>query len=258
MNMDWLKGKKTYFVASIAAVLAFADAMGWPVPEWVYLALTAAGLYTVRKAIAGQPGSGRTLLLLLLLPPVLLGATGCSFLAPGHDVRQAAEAVSETSWDANSNLTLKENTTHNRKVVMAEGDSVAADYYEDGTPKRIEGATQVLSQVSEPKDAMGAYMALAQENAKVAGKMLDLVSSLIPMFGRASSGGDGTGNAATLLQQLNALTPEQREALLGQLGAIIKPQTATPKPATRPAGVVRTRKRTREPRQRPSLVAEAE
>jgi hypothetical protein len=39
-----------------AAALAFAQAMGWPVPEFVYVILGACGFATVRAAI-GKPAA---------------------------------------------------------------------------------------------------------------------------------------------------------------------------------------------------------
>ncbi len=50
--IDYLKGKKTYIIALTAAALAFAQAMGWPIPEYVYVILGACGLATVRAAVA--------------------------------------------------------------------------------------------------------------------------------------------------------------------------------------------------------------
>jgi hypothetical protein len=46
-----LKGKKTYIVAVIAAVVAGAQAFGVIIPEWVLPLLGSLGLYTVRAAI---------------------------------------------------------------------------------------------------------------------------------------------------------------------------------------------------------------
>lgn len=48
---DILKGKKTYLVALIAALSAGAEALGHPVPQWLWPLLGAAGLTTVRSAI---------------------------------------------------------------------------------------------------------------------------------------------------------------------------------------------------------------
>ncbi len=47
----YLNGKKTYIVALIAAVAAAASALGYPIPEWAWLLLNAAGLGAVRSAI---------------------------------------------------------------------------------------------------------------------------------------------------------------------------------------------------------------
>ena len=54
--LEFLKGKKTYIVALTAAALAFAQSMGWPVPEYVYVILGACGLATVRAAV-GKPAA---------------------------------------------------------------------------------------------------------------------------------------------------------------------------------------------------------
>ena len=50
--MDFLKGKKTYLVALVAAAVAAANALGYPVPEWVFILLGAGGLGAVRAAIS--------------------------------------------------------------------------------------------------------------------------------------------------------------------------------------------------------------
>ncbi len=162
--------------------------------------------------------SVKLLLMLMILPAF----TGCSFLAPGEDTRKAAEARSETTWDANSNLSLKEDTTHNRRVVMVEnsrqdGEPVSVEYYADGTPKKITGGTQVLTQCSEPKDVMQGYMLLAQKNAEVAGKMLDTVDSVLRLYS-ARGAPAATSDALSLpnlMTQWESLTPEQQDKLLG-------------------------------------------
>jgi len=48
---DFLHGKKTYLVAAIAGGLAVAEALGYPVPPYVYAVLGALGLTTTRAAI---------------------------------------------------------------------------------------------------------------------------------------------------------------------------------------------------------------
>ncbi len=49
--LDFLNGKKTYIVAFVAAGLAAAQALGYPIPEYVYVILGALGLITTRAAI---------------------------------------------------------------------------------------------------------------------------------------------------------------------------------------------------------------
>ena len=46
----WLKGYRTYASAAAVAAMAFAQAMGYPVPEWAYALLGAAGLGALRAA----------------------------------------------------------------------------------------------------------------------------------------------------------------------------------------------------------------
>jgi hypothetical protein len=53
--IEFLKGKKTYIIALAAAGIAFAQAMGWPIPEYVYVILGACGLASVRAAVAKAP-----------------------------------------------------------------------------------------------------------------------------------------------------------------------------------------------------------
>jgi len=111
--------------------------------------MTLVGLYIGGTAVEDAANK-----LVKCLPLLLLLPLGCSFFTPGLDARTATEARSETSWDQNSNLRLSENTTHNRRVVMAESGegTVEADYYDSGVPKSVKGASQLLSQVSEPHD----------------------------------------------------------------------------------------------------------
>jgi len=47
----FLEGKKTYIVAIVTAGLAFAQCMGYVVPEYVYTLLAAAGLGALRVAV---------------------------------------------------------------------------------------------------------------------------------------------------------------------------------------------------------------
>lgn len=145
---------------------------------------------------------------------VLFFASGCSLLNPGGDTRTAAEARSMTTWDSESNLTLEESTTHNRRVVMAESaeGTIEAEYYADGTPKRVSGATQLLSQWSEPKDVMGAYTQLAERNAQVAAEIMGTLRSVLPLIIQRppQAPSDPTGDA---VRWWESLTPEQRDAI---------------------------------------------
>jgi len=120
--------------------------------------MTLAGLYIGGTAVEDAANKLVKCIPLLLMMTPLVG--GCSFFTPGLDARTATEARSETSWDQNSNLRLSENTTHNRRVVMAESGegTVEADYYDSGVPKSVKGASQLLSQVSEPKDITSLMM----------------------------------------------------------------------------------------------------
>lgn len=104
----------------------------------------------------------------------------CSFLAPGLDTRTALEQKQTTSYDASGNFITQESTTHNRRNAVIEGDSVAMEFYEDGTPKLISGASSVMTQNSDPYDAATAYMHLAVENAKVVGRLMDTLDRVLP------------------------------------------------------------------------------
>lgn len=50
--LNFLDGKKTYLIALVAAATAFADAMGWPIPDFVWPILGALGLASARAGIA--------------------------------------------------------------------------------------------------------------------------------------------------------------------------------------------------------------
>ncbi len=49
--LKWLDGKKTYIVAILIGVGAAGTAIGWVIPEWVWLLLGAIGLGAVRDAV---------------------------------------------------------------------------------------------------------------------------------------------------------------------------------------------------------------
>ena len=48
--LGWLKGYRTYLAAAAIAVMAGAQALGYPIPEWVFGILGAAGLGALRAA----------------------------------------------------------------------------------------------------------------------------------------------------------------------------------------------------------------
>ena len=56
----FLSGKKTYVVAILAAGTAAAQALGYNVPDWVYILEGAAGLGAVRVAISKSGGAYNT------------------------------------------------------------------------------------------------------------------------------------------------------------------------------------------------------
>lgn len=47
----FLDGKKTYITAAVAGAFAVAQALGYPIPEFVYVLLGAAGITTLRVAV---------------------------------------------------------------------------------------------------------------------------------------------------------------------------------------------------------------
>ena len=50
--MEWLEGRKSYIIAFVVAVVGLLQAFGVALPEWVTYILAAAGITTVRQAIA--------------------------------------------------------------------------------------------------------------------------------------------------------------------------------------------------------------
>ncbi len=49
--LNFLNGKKTYIIAIAAAMTAAAEALGYPVPDWVYAFESALGLGALRVAV---------------------------------------------------------------------------------------------------------------------------------------------------------------------------------------------------------------
>lgn len=50
--LDFLNGKKTYIVAALTGAFAVADALGYPVPEYVYGILASAFGISIRHAVS--------------------------------------------------------------------------------------------------------------------------------------------------------------------------------------------------------------
>jgi hypothetical protein len=46
----WMTGYRSYAIAAAAAAIAAANALGYPVPEWVLILLGAGGLGALRAA----------------------------------------------------------------------------------------------------------------------------------------------------------------------------------------------------------------
>ena len=52
--IEWLKGKKTYITALVVGICAALNALGIIIPEWVYLALGALGLGSLRAGLGSK------------------------------------------------------------------------------------------------------------------------------------------------------------------------------------------------------------
>lgn len=55
--VSFLQGKRTYTIAVIAALTAGVQALGYHIPDWVYIIEGALGLGAVRVAISNQGGN---------------------------------------------------------------------------------------------------------------------------------------------------------------------------------------------------------
>ena len=55
--VSFLQGKRTYTIAAIAALTAGVQALGYHIPDWVYIIEGALGLGAVRVAISNQGGN---------------------------------------------------------------------------------------------------------------------------------------------------------------------------------------------------------
>lgn len=67
--LEWLKGKRTYFIAATIGIVAALQYLGVEIPEWVYALLAALGLGSLR---AGVNNTTKVLLICLIL-----FASGC-------------------------------------------------------------------------------------------------------------------------------------------------------------------------------------
>ena len=182
--------------------------------------MTLAGLYIGGTAVEDAANKLAKCIPLLLMMAPLAGAGGCSFFTPGLDARTATEARSETSWDQNSNLRLSENTTHNRRVVMAESGegTVAAEYYDSGVPKSVQGASQLLSQVSEPHDVTALMVQRDLANLQAFAELTATVKQLAAI-------------AAPLVQQqieIKASTDADRAAFKREVIAAVREAMSRP------------------------------
>lgn len=59
LKLDFLKGYRTYIIAGVIGVLAVVTALDYEIPAWVWVALNALGLGTLRGGIAGLKGVGK-------------------------------------------------------------------------------------------------------------------------------------------------------------------------------------------------------
>jgi hypothetical protein len=211
-----LRSRK-FWAAIIDILVVTAVQLGMPAEKANAISIavtTVVSLYIVGTA-AEDMASKFMLALVLLLP---LGGIGCSLVRPGPTVRQGLEARAETVWDKDSNFRATESTTHARRSVIAEGEDVAIEYYQDGAPKRVEGAQALLSQVSDPKDAADSLNELNKLNLQFGMEMLATVRSVIPMIqmgGGARPPGTLPSPADMETQAKgwwDLLTPEQRAA----------------------------------------------
>ncbi len=88
--LAWLKGKKTYIIALVAAALTFCDYAGVAIPEQVYVILGALGLVTLRAGLE----KSRTLA--LMLGVMLMMGAGCTTRAELVSVRESMDRGTET------------------------------------------------------------------------------------------------------------------------------------------------------------------
>lgn len=116
-----------------------------------------------------------------LMASALTCVFGCSLLAPGADTREALAARQETDYDAEGNFSTIESTTHERNNVVLEGENVTAEFSpSNGKLIRLTGATNVMVQISRPRDAADAKMSLDALNLQFGLTALDTLRQLVP------------------------------------------------------------------------------
>ena len=74
----WLKGKKTYIIATITADFAIADYFGHPVPGIVYAILGAGGLTTLRMSVADLVKIAKGATVILVTASMIVSFSGCT------------------------------------------------------------------------------------------------------------------------------------------------------------------------------------
>jgi len=194
--------------------------------------------------------------------------SGCSFLTPGFDVRQATEARADTKWTNETNektgepsgIFISENTTHNRKLATIEASQGTGEveFYESGSVRTIRGVEAAMVQQSDPADAATVYGKLAVENAKLAVELASVVKEALPAvlnrFGGGAGGAADTPGIGDLIRaEIAASIPAIANELRRQAGLPEREQTSGGAPdatANAPVAIVNplaTRPATTEP-----------
>lgn len=134
----------------------------------------------------------------LLITVILF--SGCSLLTPGIDERQALAARQTTNYDAEGNFSTEESTTHERNNVVLEGENVTAEFGPDGKLLKLTGATNVMVQISRPRDAAEALQVRDTLNAQIALELLNMIKQMTPiiMAGRPATSPSGTSVSGTV------------------------------------------------------------
>lgn len=215
--MDWLKGmlKEPTTWAGLGLIVA-ALGKGFALGEWTLATeMITSGFWLI--VLRGRGAAKIVPCLALVMLP------GCSLLTPGLDTREALKAMQTTEYRSDGSFSSTEDTTHERRNVVAEGEKVAVDFYQDGTPKAVKDATNVLTQSSAPKDAAAAKMALDALNAQVALEGIKAAREAVTLMQtmRAAEAAAGTANNA--MDLFSRLRPEDQAWVLGMIRARTQP-----------------------------------